>query len=76
MAYGYNLGLTQMVHAIKLRAQSTLGNTVNWCFSLGSPRQANDAVVAQPSRLPVNHLLQRHPKAVHTSSDGQVLRGR
>ena len=71
MAYGCNLGLTWMAHATKHVALATLENTVNWYFSLENLRRANDAVVALTGRLPVSRLFQRHPEAVHTSSDGQ-----
>ncbi|WP_083322613.1 Tn3 family transposase [Hymenobacter lapidarius] len=71
MAYGCNLGLTRMAHATKHVAQSALENTVNWYFSLDNLRQANDAVIALTGKLPVSRLFQRHPEAVHTSSDGQ-----
>ncbi|GAA4394137.1 Tn3 family transposase [Hymenobacter koreensis] len=71
MAYGCNLGLTRMAHATKHVALATLENTVNWYFSLENLRRANDAVVALTGKLPVSRLFQRHPEAVHTSSDGQ-----
>jgi TnpA family transposase len=71
MAYGCNLGLTRMAHATKHVALATLENTVNWYFSLDNLRRANDAVVALTGKLPVSRLFQRHPEAVHTSSDGQ-----
>ena len=71
MAYGCNLGLTRMAHATKHVALATLESTVNWYFSLENLRRANDAVVALTGKLPVSRLFQRHPEAVHTSSDGQ-----
>ena len=52
-------------------ALATLENTVNWYFSLDNLRRANDAVVALTGKLLVSRLSQRHPEAVHTSSDGQ-----
>ena len=71
MAYGCNLGLTRMAHAIKYVALTTLENTVNWYFSLDNLRRANDAVLSLTSKLPVSRLLKRHPEVVHTSSNGQ-----
>ena len=71
MAYGCNLGLTRMAHVTKHVVQSTLGNTVNWYFSLDNLRRANDAVLALTGKLPVSHLFRRDPSQTNTSSDGQ-----
>ncbi|MBO2012958.1 Tn3 family transposase [Siccationidurans soli] len=46
-------------------------NTVNWRFSLGNLRRANDAVMAVTSKMPVSRLFQRDPNQLRTSSDGQ-----
>lgn len=71
MAYGCNIGLSNMAKNTTNMNANTLDTTANWYFSLENIQKANDRVVEYTEKLKLVEFLKKEQQKVHTSSDGQ-----
>jgi len=70
---GCNIGIHKLSQISQGINQSTLKNTVNWCFTLKNIQAANASILAAMAQLSLSSAFQRVPGQLHTSSDGRKV---
>jgi TnpA family transposase len=70
---GCNIGIHKLSQISQGINQSTLKNTVNWCFTLKNIQAANAKIVRAMDDLSLPHAFQHVPGQRHTSSDGRKV---
>tara|TARA_A100001391_G_scaffold85517_1_gene55942 strand:+ start:4830 stop:7877 length:3048 start_codon:yes stop_codon:yes gene_type:complete len=73
MGMGCNIGIDKLSHISVGINESTLKNTVNWCFSLKNIQAANNVIIALIDKLALSYAFQKYPDQLHTSSDGRKV---
>ncbi len=70
---GCNIGINKLSLISIGINESTLKNTVNWCFSLKNIQAANNIIVSKIDKLALSNLFRKDPEHLHTSSDGRKV---
>ena len=70
---GCNIGIHKLSQISQGINQSTLKNTVNWCFTLKNIQAANTQLLQAMDKLSLTNAFQRVPGQRHTSSDGRKI---
>ena len=73
MGMGCNIGIDKLSQISVGINESTLKNTVNWCFSLKNIQAANNVIIGQIDKLALSNAFQKYPDQLHTSSDGRKV---
>ncbi len=73
LGMGCNIGIDKLSHISVGINESTLKNTVNWCFSLKNIQAANNIIIALIDKLALSNAFQKYPNELHTSSDGRKV---
>ena len=73
MGMGCNIGIDKLSHISVGINESTLKNTVNWCFSLKNIQAANNIIIGLTDRLALSNAFRKYPNELHTSSDGRKV---
>ena len=71
MGLGCGIGVRKMARISSSVTESELDHTVNWRFSLGNIRAANDAVLKAMDAMELPNLYRQTQDQLHTASDGQ-----
>lgn len=70
---GCNIGIHKLSQISQGINQSTLKNTVNWCFTLKNIQAANTQLLQAMDKLSLPNAFQHIPSQLHTSSDGRKV---
>ena len=70
---GCNIGIHKLSQISQGINQSTLKNTVNWCFTLKNIQAANNEILQAMDKLSLSNAFQHLPGQRHTSSDGRKI---
>jgi TnpA family transposase len=70
---GCNIGIHKLSQISQGINQSTLKNTVNWCFTLKNIQAANNQILQAMDKLSLSNAFQHVPGQLHTSSDGRKV---
>ena len=70
---GCNIGIDKLSQISLGLNESTLKNTVTWCFSLKNIQAANALLLTAMDKLALANAFQKHPEQLHTSSDGRKV---
>lgn len=70
---GCNIGIDKLSQISVGLNQSTLKNTVNWCFTLPNIQAANNVIVGLIDKLALSNAFRRNQLELHTSSDGRKV---
>lgn len=70
---GCNIGVDKLSQISVGINESTLKNTVNWCFSLPNIQAANNVIVSVIDKLALSNAFRSDPDRLHTSSDGRKV---
>ncbi len=70
---GCNIGIHKLSQISQGINQSTLKNTVNWCFTLKNIQAANNQMLQAMDKLSLSNAFQHAPGQLHTSSDGRKV---
>ncbi len=73
LGLGSNLGIDKLSQISVGINESTLKNTVNWCFSLENIQAANSVILTLIDKLALSKAFQKYPHELHTSSDGRKV---
>ena len=71
MGLGCGIGIRKMARISSQMTENELEHTVNWRFSLGNIRAANDQIVKTMDQMELPRRYQREANQLHTASDGQ-----
>ncbi len=70
---GCNIGIHKLSQISQGINQSTLKNTVNWCFTLKNIQAANTQILQAMDKLSLSNAFQHAAGQLHTSSDGRKV---
>ncbi len=70
---GCNIGIEKLSQISLGLNESTLKNTVTWCFTLKNIQAANTLLLTAMEKLTLANAFQKHADQLHTSSDGRKL---
>ena len=70
---GCNIGIDKLSKISLGLNESTLKNTVTWCFTLKNIQAANTLLLTAMDKLTLTNAFQKHADQLHTSSDGRKL---
>ena len=70
---GCNIGIDKLSQISLGINQSTLKNTVTWCFTQKNIQAANAKLLSSMNQLALASAFQKNPDQLHTSSDGRKL---
>lgn len=70
---GCNIGIDKLAQISVGINESTLKNTVNWCFSLPNIQAANNVIVSLIDKLALSNAFRGSKDQLHTSSDGRKV---
>ncbi len=73
LGMGCNIGVDKLSHISIGINESTLKNTVNWCFSLKNIQAANNVIIGLIDKLALSNAFRKYPEQLHTSSDGRKV---
>ena len=73
LGMGCNIGIDKLSHISVGINESTLKNTVNWCFSMKNIQAANNIIIGLTDRLALSNAFRKYPDQLHTSSDGRKV---
>ena len=70
---GCNIGIEKLSQISLGLNESTLKNTVKWCFTLKNIQTANALLLNALDKLALSNVFQEHADQLHTSSDGRKV---
>ncbi len=70
---GCNIGIDKLSQISLGLNESTLKNTVTWCFTLNNIQAANTVMLTAMDKLTLANAFQINADQLHTSSDGRKL---
>jgi TnpA family transposase len=70
---GCNIGIEKLSQISLGLNESTLKNTVKWCFTLKNIQTANALLLNAMDKLALSNAFQEHADQLHTSSDGRKV---
>ena len=73
LGMGCNIGIDKLSQISVGINESTLKNTVNWCFSLKNIQAANNVIIGLIDKLARSKAIQKYPDQLYTSSDGRKV---
>lgn len=70
---GCNIGIEKLSQISIGLIESTLKNTVTWCFTLKNIQAANTLLLTAMDQLALSNAFRKHTDQLHTSSDGRKV---